>query len=231
MESCFNLDKENNEIIALIEKGKSLFEKNKIDEAFKVFEEATNLDKNYAETYIVKAEAHIGMYEMNEACECIKKYLTFVPKSKRAYLDLIEIYDATAEFQKAIFYCDELLKEDNKNAEIYFRKADFFDMLGDSEKALNCCNSCLEINPNFYEVLCLKGSLLNALDRNVEALEIYSQAIELDKTKSKAYIEKALVYKDMENYHTALEFAKKAYELDPKDEWCKCQYSIMKSMF
>ena len=218
-------------IIALVEKGKKLFEKNEIKEAFKVFEEAINLDENYAETYIVKAEAHIGMYEMEEACQCIKKYLTFVPKSKRAYLDLIEIYDATAEFEKAIFYCNELLKEDNKNAELYFKKADFYDMLGENEEALNCCDDCLKLKPDYYDALCLKGSLLNALDRNTESLEAYSKAIEVDKTNSKAYLEKALVYKDMDNYHTALEYAKKAYELDPEDEWCKCQYSIMKSMF
>ena len=189
------------------------FEKNEIKEAFKVFEEAINLDENYAETYIVKAEAHIGMYEMEEACQCIKKYLTFVPKSKRAYLDLIEIYDATAEFEKAIFYCNELLKEDNKNAELYFKKADFYDMLGENEEALNCCDDCLKLKPDYYDALCLKGSLLNALDRNTESLEAYSKAIEVDKTNSKAYLEKALVYKDMDNYHTALEYAKKAYEL------------------
>lgn len=89
---------------------------------------------------------------------------------------------------------------------------------------------CLSINANHYDALCLKGALLFSLDKPKEALNIYSKAIKIDINNSKAYIEKALVYKNIGNYTSALKLAKKAYEINPKDEFCKCQYIILRNL-
>ncbi|MEW9097272.1 MAG: tetratricopeptide repeat protein [Clostridiaceae bacterium] len=219
------------EVKTLIKAGKELFENNKVQEAFQNFNEAIKLDNNYADTYLIKGEAHIAMYEIEEAEECIKTYLRLNPQSKRAYLNLIKIYDMAACFDKCIYYCDKLIKLEDENAELYFKKAEFLTMLGDIENALNCCNLSIQLNQTSYEAICLKGNLLYSLGKDKESLKAYSKAIELNNTKSDAYLEKALIYRDLGNYTKALNLAKKAYDLSPDDECCKSQYEIMKIMY
>lgn len=215
-----------------LKKGKKLFEKNKVKQAFKNFDKAIELDEDYDEAYLVKGEANIEMFELDKAEKCIKKYADLVQDKKRAYLDLIEIYDGKAEFESAIEYCDKLLCKDPKNIDLYLKKAEFFKYLGYIQKSLECYNTCIKLNPNLYEALCDKAEILNdQLERHEEALDIYSKAIEIDSTKSDAYLGKAFVYKDIGDLNNALKFAKKAYEIDPEDEWCKSQYCILDTMF
>ncbi|MBE6064929.1 tetratricopeptide repeat protein [Clostridium cochlearium] len=230
MESNIKINSLQEQIDFLLEEGEELLQNNKIKKAFKKFDAALNLNSNYPKTYLVKGEAHIEMYEMDKAEECMYKYLTFFPDDKRAYLNLIKINDERGYFEKALYYCDKLLNMESKNYKLHFKKADILNMLGNEEEALYYCNNCLKLNPYFYKALCLKGSLLNSLENYKEALDSCSKAISLDSSKSEAYFEKSLIYENMKNFSEAFSFAKKAYELSPNDELYRFQYVMMKEM-
>ena len=213
-----------------IERGKGLFNDGEVEKAFKDFNKAIFLNNEYAQAYFVKAQAHIEMYETDEAEKCLKKYLKLVPGDPKGYWKLIDIHDLTGDFDKCIYYCEKLLEGDNQNVAIYLKKAEFLALLNDFKEALECFDKCLKLSPDFYDALCGKASVLLSIRNKKEALEVYSKAIKMDNTKSVAYFGKSEVYMAMGHSTNALIFAEKAYTMEPENEWYKCHYTVLKNM-
>ena len=214
-----------------IEKGKGLFNDGEIVKAFKSFNKAILLDNKFADSYFVKAQALIEIYEVDEAEKCIKDYLKLVPSDPNAYWKLVDINDLTGDFDKCIYYCEKLLEKDNKNILVYLKKGEFLAILNDFKEALNCFNFCIKLNPDFYDALCGKASVMLSLSNKKEALELYIRAIDLDNSKSVAYFGASEVCVDMGNCARALFFAEKAYTIEPKNDWYKCHYDVLRSMY
>jgi len=227
-----NINLINNETLVreYIERGKGLFNDGAVEKAFKDFNKAIFLDNEYAETYLIKGQAHIEMYEVEEAEKCIKKYLKLLPGDPKGYWKLIDINDLTGDFDKCVYYCEKLLESDESNTLLYLKKAEFLALLNDYRKALECYDICLKLIPDFYEALCGKASALLSLHNKKAALKIYDKAIEIDLTKGTAYFGQSEVYIALGNSLTALKFAEKAYEIEPDNEWYKCRYTILKKM-
>lgn len=230
MKNSNKLINDDNLVKEYLERGKGLFNDGEIVKAFKDFNKAIFLNNQYAEAYLVKAQAHIEMYEAYEAEECINKYLKLVPGDPKGYWKLVDINDLTGDFDKCIYYCEKLLERDGENVSIYLKKAEFLGLINDYKRALECFDECLKLSPNFYDALCGKANVLLSLRNKKEALEIYSEAIKVDITKSTAYFGTSEVYMSMGNSIIALRFAKKAYEIEPDNEWYKCHYAVLKNM-
>ena len=139
-----------------IAKGKGLFNDGEIKKAFKAFNKAIFLNSEYAQAYLVKAEAHIEMYEVEEAEKCIAQYLKLVPGDAKGYWQLVVLHDLTGDFDKCLYYCDKILESHEKNINIYLKKAEVLVLLYDFNKAIEFFDICLKIDPNCYEALCGK---------------------------------------------------------------------------
>ena len=230
MKNSIKLSNDETLIKEYIERGKGFFNDGEIEKAFKDFNKAIFLNSEYVETYLVKAQAHIEIYEVEEAQKCLKKYLKLVPDDPKAYWKLIDIHDLTGDFDKCIYYCEKLLESDGENVGIHLKKAEFLALLYNFKEALECFDVCLNLDHDFYDALCGKASALLSLRNKKEALEIYCKAIEVNSTKSAAYFGKSETYMAMGNNISALKFAEKAYQLEPENEWYKCHYTVLKNM-
>jgi tetratricopeptide (TPR) repeat protein len=213
-----------------IERGKGLFNDGEFEKAFKSFNKAILLNNHCAEAYLVRAQARIEIYEVEEAQRDLKKYLELMPNDPKGYWKLIDVHDLTGDFDICIYYCEKLLEHDGENGNIYFKKAEFLALIYEFKEALECFDTCLKLIPNFYDALCGKASALLSLSNKKEAFEIYCKAIEVDSTKSAAYFGKSEVYLAMGNIVSALKFAEKAYAMEPENEWYKCHYTVVKNM-
>lgn len=230
MKNSINLSNDKILFEEYIERGTGYFNNGEFKKAFKDFNKAIFLNNECAEAYLARAQARIQMYEVEEAEKDLKKYLELVPDDPKGYWTLIDIYDLTGDFNRCIYYCEKLLENDEKNADIYLKKAEFLALLYEFNEALECFDVCLKLIPNFYDALCGKASALLSLRNKKEALEIYCKAIEVDSTKSVAYFGKSEVYLAMGNSISALRFAEKAYKMEPENEWYKCHYTVLKNM-
>ena len=115
--------------------GKGLFNDGQFEKAFKYFNKAIFLNSEYSQTYFEKAQAHIEIYEVDEAEKCLKKFLKLVPNDPMVYLKLIDIYDLTGDFDNCIYYCEKLLETLGENIDLYLKKEEFLDLLSDFKKA------------------------------------------------------------------------------------------------
>ena len=231
MKNSINLISDDALVKQYIERGKGLFNDGKIEKAFRNFNKAIFINNKCSEAYFVKAQAHIKIYEVDDAENCMKNYLKLVPDDPKAYWKLIDIHDLTGDFDKCIYYCEKLLENDDKNAMVHLKKGEFLAILNDFKKALDCFDSCLKLSPDFYDALCGKASVLLSLHNKDDALKMYIRAIEVDTTRSVAYFGASEVYMVMENTTNALNFAEKAYEIEPKNQWYKCHYNVLKNMY
>ncbi|MBU3114374.1 tetratricopeptide repeat protein [Clostridium lacusfryxellense] len=230
MENSINLINDEILIKEYIERGKGLFNDGETQKAFKNFNKAILLNNKYALTYLIKGQAHLELYEVEEAKKCLKTYVELVPKDPKGYWKLIDIHDLTGEFDKCIYYCEKLIINDPQNSIFHIKKAQFLALLNDFKEAIKSFDVCLELDPNFYDALCGKGSALLSLRYKKEAIELYKKAIEVDFTKSDAYFGISQVYMSMGPITEALRYAEKAYHIEPENEWYKCHYNVLKNM-
>ena len=166
MNVIINLNNADTLVKEYLERGKGLFNDGKIEKAFKDFNKAIFINNEYAQTYLVKAQAHIEMYEVEEAEKCIVQYLKLVPGDATGYWKLVDIHDLTGDFDKCLYYCNKLLENHGENAHIYLKKAEFLVLLNDFSKAIECFDICLKLSPNCYEALCGKENAQLSLCKN-----------------------------------------------------------------
>ena len=123
----------NDEILVkeYIARGKGYFNDGNIKKAFKSFNKAILLNSEYAQAYLVKAEAHIEMYEVEEAEKCITQYLKLVPGDAKGYWKLVDIHDLTGDFDKCLYYCNKIIEKYGENSHICLKKAEFLVLLDD----------------------------------------------------------------------------------------------------
>ena len=230
MKNSINLIDDEILIKEYIERGKGLFNDGEIEKAFKDFNKAILMNNEYAETYLVKGQAHLHLFEVEEAEKCLKIYIKLAPDDPKGYWKLIDIHDLTGDFDKCIYYCEKLIEISPENTITYLKKAEFLALLNDFKEAVKSFDICLKLDPNFYDAICGKASALLSLRNKKDALELYSKAIEIDITKSDAYFGTSQVYMSMGHFPKALIFSEKAYHMEPENEWYKCHYTVLKNM-
>lgn len=230
MKNSIKLGNDETIVKEYIVRGKGFLNAGEIKKSLNNINKAIFLDNECAEAYLIKAQAHLGIYEVVEAEKCIKRYLGLVPGDLKGYWKLVDINDLVGDFDKCIYYCEKILEIQGETADIYLKKAEFLVLLNEFKKALECFDLCLKISPNFYDALCGKASALLSLHNKKEALLVYRKAINVDNTKSAAYFGKSQVYMAIGDYISALTFAEKAYKMEPKNEWYKCHYMILRNM-
>lgn len=215
------------EAAKLLEKGQALFEDNRIDEAFRLFNGAISLDPDYAEAYIVKAEAHMGMMEMEEAQECIRTYLKFDPDSERACGDLMDIHYESGEFGESLACCDKLIAARSSDPYLFAIKAYLLSHLDRVDESLQYYDRALALKPDFYDACCDKANLLSECGCHGESLAVYNKAISMDPGKAEAYFGAACTCHKLGYRNKARFFMQKAHELEPEDEFINMHIKVM----
>ncbi|MBP1744977.1 MAG: hypothetical protein H6Q58_1955 [Firmicutes bacterium] len=217
----------NRDAASLLIKGQQLFEENHIDEAFGLFEEAIRLDPGFAEAYLVKAEALMEMMEMDEAEECIKTYLSFVPESFRACSDLMNLHYETGEFDESLVYCEKLMGISSGDPFLCAIKAFLLSHLGRVDESLDYYDKAIALKPDFYDAVCDKASLLSECGCHSESLEMYKRGISMEPGEAEAYFGAACACNDLGYKKKARFYLDKARELDPEDEFMSLHHTLM----
>jgi tetratricopeptide (TPR) repeat protein len=217
----------NEEASRLLEKGQRLFEENHHDKAFEMFDAAIRLDPVFAPAYLVKAEAHMEMMEMEEAEQCIKTYLKFDPESERACSDLMDIYYESGEFDESLAYCDRLLVSNSRDPYLCAIKAYLLSHLDKVDESLEYYDKAIDLKPDFYDAVCDKASLLSECGCHSESLEVYQDGIRIEPGKAEAYFGAACACERLGYKKKARLYIEKAKELEPEDEFYKIHFQLM----
>jgi len=128
------------------------------------------------------------------------------------------------QIDKVLTNCDELLKLDPQNKEMYFTiLAALFNSKHDIDQkisfaAIDYCKKTLELDPRDYRGYFFWAIALTHLDKKRQAVKTYVKALRLNRNSSASWYNAALLLRHMQMPEEALSFYQEALKLDPNKE-------------
>ena len=215
-------------------RGRKLFQKwtrQNIELARKMFQQAIELDPNFADAWAGLATAHVYLFgcddepHLDKAREASAHALKLDPESSKAHVaagqgfSMEQRYaDAAKEFALAIELDPTLF-----DAYYYYGRSCF--KSGDLEKSLRLFQQAQEVRPEDYEAIYLLGLVLRQLGRNEEsrdadgrALKRIRKHLELNPDGARAYVLGAGSLASLGESEQARQWCDRAMSLAPDDD-------------
>ncbi len=215
-------------------RGRKLFQKwtrQNIELARKMFQQAIELDPNFADAWAGLATAHVYLFgcddepHLDKAREASAHALKLDPESSKAHVaagqgfSMEQRYaDAAKEFALAIELDPTLF-----DAYYYYGRSCF--KSGDLEKSLRLFQQAQEVRPEDYEAIYLLGLVLRQLGRNEEsrdadgrALKRIRKHLELNPDGARAYVLGAGSLARLGESEQARQWCDRAMSLAPDDD-------------
>ena len=214
-------------------KGKVLRDLGRYGEALVAFEQASQLDPNFAayrdEEDMLRAKRYeeaLATFERSRHAPIVSSLQisplvqTSFPDSyqknqQQQWLDTgYDLYNAK-RYQDALYACEQALRNDPDNADVYNLKGDVLSDLKRYGEALTAFERAIQLDPNSATAYKNKGITLKNLKHYEEALAAYERAIQLDPTLAPTYNSKGSVLLALNRYQDALANYERAIQLDP----------------
>jgi tetratricopeptide (TPR) repeat protein len=202
-----------------------------IEKALEAFDNALEIDPQYAEACYNKGDTLDFLKRYEEAIECFNKAVEINPQYLEAWDRKGDTLDFLRRYEEAIECYTKVLEIDPQYVEAWKRKGFALLNLGRNKEAIECCDKALEIDPQFSLAWNTKGLALNQLGRYEEAIECYNKALEIDPQKDVIWSNKGDTLVDLERYEKAIECYNKALEIDPQyfSAWYGKEIALNKS--
>lgn len=159
---------------------KYLFEKNDMNECFKVFTLAMQYDNTNPEVYYELGQANAFIKNYNEAILQIKKAIHINPKCAKYYMAIADAYEQignTYEQKDALLVASEV---DEENTEVLYQLAILYEHQNDKTSEIKILEKILEINPAHIDAKYLLALLLERQGNKEEALKLYKEIESVD---------------------------------------------------
>ena len=175
-----------NYVYALNNKGVSLADLSKFNEAIECYDKALEINPKLVESWYNKGNALKGLNKFNEAIECYDKALEINPQKVDALSDKGFALEQLGSYKEGVECYDKALNIDPYYAPAWTNKGNTLNGLERYNEAIECLDKALEINPNLAPAWTNKGNALDGLGRHKDAIESYSRALQIEPDKDTA---------------------------------------------
>lgn len=184
--------KEELEIWELLNKGNSLYNLERYEEAIKCYDDILNLNPTMALAWVNKGMTLETMGKLDKAILCYDQALEINGNLLEALFAKAYALTKLGKYEEAINLYNKVLEIDQNFAEAWNNKGTVLYKLGFIEDALKCFEEALKINPNYEEAWKNKGSILEYVGNFEEALECYDKALNINPKYAEAWFNKGL---------------------------------------
>jgi len=185
-------------------------------DAIDQFTKALDLQPDFADAYLARANAYEKIGMLKEAAEDYDRSSTFLSKNTDVFYQSARLNFLLGEYQKAIDKADASIILKKTNPDGYIVKAKSLMALGRYEEAMATCNTALtlkETAENFY----LRGLINAELGRFSAAEEDFIKTVGRDPRHVNAYISLAELRLQLDKVQFALNHVNNAIGLDPNN--------------
>ncbi len=186
-------------------------------EAIKIFDEAINLDPNFATAYNNRGNVYLDIKEHQHALEDYDRAIALDPNYAMAYNNRGAVYHDLKKYQQALKEFNQAIAFAPNYVMAYYNRGNIYRDLKQYKQALEDYDQAIAFDPNDAEVYNNRGLVYRDLKQYKQALQDFDQAIVFDPNDAMAYNNRGLVYRDLKQYKQALEDYDQAIAFDPND--------------
>ena len=191
--------------------------KGEYEEAIEKYDEAIELNSNYAEFYNNRGVAKNNLGQYLEAIADYNKVIELNPNDAMAYSNRGNAKDELGQHQEAIIDFNKAIELNPNYAEAYNNRGNAKNELGKYTEAISDLNKALELNPVLVEAYNNRGIAKDKLGQYQESIADCGKAIELDPNYAIAYNNRGNAKGNLGLLQEAISDFDKAIELDPNN--------------
>lgn len=200
-----------------VDDGVNLYKSKRYREALAAYDEAIELDANYAWAYYNKGNALSGLQDYDEALTIYEHTIRLTPHDVLVWLYKAWTLTALGRYEEALAAYEQAIELDPNSALAYNGKGIALSNLHRYPEALAAYDEAMRLGHNDVFTWSNKGKVLIALGRYEEALAAYDEAIRLDPKSADYYYGKGLALSGLQHYSEALVAYEHAISLKPQD--------------
>jgi tetratricopeptide (TPR) repeat protein len=204
------------EIACWIQRGRTLYEQGKYEEALSALEQAIAKDPFNISAQKGKGAtlAQLGRYE--EAITVFEHLMALAPDDVHPYESKAFALQHLGRSQEALAFCQQpSVRGQDQTAAAYELSGCLCWRLGYREEALGTYEQAILLDPDMALAHHGRGNVLREVGRADEALAAYERASQLDPGLAPAHNGRGFMLQTLGRYHEALEAYEQAIECDP----------------
>lgn len=202
-------------VSTLIDRGYSLTELGRLEEALDVFDQALRLDPMHTETYLNKGAVLQDQGRLIEALAAYEQALHLDSALATAYFNKSIVLRKLGKLEEALTSCNQAIRYNPTLVTAYIQQGITLYQLGRFNEALAANEQALRYDPTFATAHMNKSLALGALGRLEEALIACGQAIHHDPDSATAYLNRGAILRDLGRFEEALTAYEYAIHLAP----------------
>ncbi len=188
-----------------------------IKEFDKVYQDTDNKisEQNNKKMYFGHAAAYYGMNEYNKALEACDKALEI---AQYEYMDKNLKYIKAASEQilgnadKAVKIYSDIIKEDDKDADVYMKRGSLYETEGKDKEALDDYNKAIELDKSCYDAYFELYNVYVKMEQDNKAEEILKKLTDIKADSADKLLQQGRAYYYLGDYSAASSSLKKAAE-------------------
>jgi tetratricopeptide (TPR) repeat protein len=196
-------------------KGSSLDQLGKHEEALACFDQASRLNPSIPEPWFNKGVALHALKRIPEALECYERALTLNPKSEQAWSNKGVALKAMGRGRDALVCYERAIEINPRYPEAWANKGVALRADKQTDGSISCYDRALQLNPRDAKVWTNKGNALYSLNRMQDALKCYDKALTINPNLEHAWLQKGLAEMSLGKSREAIDSFERAVELAP----------------
>lgn len=204
----------------MIKKADLLIAGQKFDDALDLLEQASLLDSNDINIYILKTDVFLALDNQPKAAALLEEALHIFDGQERIELlfELADVYDDYEEFDKVFDCLALILKEDPTNEEALYKICFWTDYTQRNEDSIKLHQKIIDMHPYCHLAWFNLGTAYQGIKLYEKAIDAYQFAIAIDEKFDYAYRNLGDAYIRLRKFRDAIEALEKALELTlPED--------------
>ena len=197
-----------------------------IENAIAQFEQAIDVDKNYAPAYAALGSAYNAGFQLKnrgkdwveQAKTQCEHALAITPQLAEGHTCLGNVFASTGHYEDAVREFQRSLELDHNSDGTLRSLAAAYQKLGKASAAEDAYRKAISLRPNYWGVYSAFGAFYYGQARYSDAVEMFRKAIQLAPQNYSGYLNLGAVYSQQGQYTEAMEALRKSISLRPSLE-------------
>lgn len=196
-------------------KGSSLDQLGKHEEALACFDQAARLNPHFAEPWFNKGVALQALKRVPEALECYERALALNPRSEQAWSNKGVALKSVGRGRDAIQCYEKALEINPRYPDAWVNKGVALRADKQTEASVACYDRAIQLNPSDAKTWANKGNALYSVNKMQDAVKCYSRALQLNPNLEQVWLQQGLAAMAIGRFEDASKSFDKAMGLSP----------------